>query len=96
MQPRSANEEVKEKKMSFGNVKSKMMRLPWTVALLVILLGLMLTNIVSANSLNDELMWITVCHTPPDNPEVSQTMVLYWSALDKCLSHFGDFIGSCP
>ncbi len=65
------------------------------LAVLVLLLFLLLINVNSANGMND-LMWVTVCHTPPGHPEQAQTMVVYWSALDKCLSFFGDTIGACP
>lgn len=70
-------------------------RRPLAATVLVTLLFLLLVTVVSANSASDQLMWVTVCHNPLD-PENAQTMVVYWSALDKCLSHFGDFLGACP
>lgn len=70
-------------------------RSPAIVAM-AMLLFLVVMTAVSANMINEQLMWATVCHTPPGSPESAQTMVIYWSALDKCLSHFGDFMGACP
>jgi len=63
---------------------------------MMILLVLLLTTAASASAVNDQLMWVTVCHTQPGQAGNPQTMVLYWSALDKCLSSFNDFIGPCP
>ena len=63
---------------------------------MVILLFLFLVTVVSANGLSEQLSWVTICHHPPGDPENAQTMVIYWSALDKCLSYFGDFMGACP
>lgn len=69
----------------------------WTVLALLILFSLVLTTVVSANAIRyDEMMWTTICHSQPSQLDGPQTMVIYWSALDKCLSFFNDFIGACP
>lgn len=61
-----------------------------------ILAVMLIVSAASANGLDERLLWVTICHTPPGEPENAHTMVIYWSALDKCLSHFGDVMGSCP
>lgn len=73
----------------------KFWKRPLMLAVLVILLFLILVTAVSANSLNDPA-WVTICHHPPGHPEQAQTMVVYWSILDTCLSYFGDTMGACP
>lgn len=82
--------------MKFEDTRVKFLRKAWMIAILLILLGLMLTNLVSATSPNDELMWVTVCHIPPGHPEEARTTVVYWSALDKCLCYYNYFLGPCP
>ena len=81
--------------MNARHTRIEFWRRPLLVGALAITLLLLLVTAVSANSINDQLMWITVCHTPLGDPDNAQTMVIYWSALDKCLSHFGDYIGAC-
>ncbi len=75
--------------------RSKFWQRPLAPAILVIILFLLMVTAVSANSINEQLMWVTVCHHPPGHPEQPQTMIVYWSILDQCLSYFGDTIGSC-
>jgi hypothetical protein len=70
-------------------------RLFMTTTLMLLLVLVMVTG-ASANQVPEDLMWVTVCHTPVDQSESAQTMVLYWSAVDKCLSTFNDFLGPCP
>jgi hypothetical protein len=83
--------------MKFRVTRVKFLRLFWTYAILLILLSLMLTSLVSANGPNEEMMWVTICYTPPGHPEDAQTMVVYWSALDKWLCCFDDLLlGPCP
>jgi len=82
--------------MRSGRTRVMFWRRPLAIIVLVILLFMLLITAVSANGLSEELMWVTICHHPPGDPENAQTMVIYWSALDKCLSYFGDFMGACP
>lgn len=68
----------------------------WRWLFLVMLLVLVSTTVVSANSVTDQLTWVTVCHfPPPGKAEQAQTMVIYWSTLDEYLSYFGDWMGDC-
>ncbi|GAB4434143.1 MAG: hypothetical protein Kow0031_15820 [Anaerolineae bacterium] len=68
-----------------------------TVLVLLMLFSFILTSVVSANAIGNEAwMWSTVCHFQPNQLENPQTMVIYWSALDKFLTVFADFLGTCP
>ena len=82
--------------MKFEDTRVKFLRKAWMITILLILLGLMLTNLVSANSIDEELLWVTICHIPPEHPEDAQTLVVYWSAFDKYLCHYNCILGPCP
>lgn len=82
--------------MLFNEAGVTFWRRPLAVALLVAILLMVMVTAVSANSLNEPLTWVTICHVQPGQTEVAQTMSIYWSALDKCLSYFNDFVGACP
>jgi len=62
----------------------------------VFLLILLSTTAGSALAVDDSLKWATICHMQPGQTGEPQTMMLAWSAVDKCLSYFGDSIGPCP
>lgn len=75
------------------NTKFRNTKLGWWLLLATALvLGLVIT--VSAQSPTAS-NWVTVCHVPPGHPEAAQTMQITWSALDKCLSYFADYMGQC-
>ncbi len=61
----------------------------------VIAVGLILATTTSADNAFDRLELVTICHVQPGQTGSPQTMTIYWSALDKCLSHFNDTIGPC-
>ena len=62
----------------------------------VFLLILLSATSGSALAVDESLKWATICHWQPGQAGEPQTMVVYWSAVDKCLSFFGDTLGSCP
>ena len=62
----------------------------------VFLLILLSTTAGSALAVDEGLQWATICHIQPGQSGEPQTMTLAWSAVDKCLSFFGDSIGPCP
>ena len=62
----------------------------------VFLLILLSTTAESAMAVDESLKWATICHWQPGHGGEPQTMMLAWSAVDKCLSFFGDTIGPCP
>lgn len=69
----------------------------WTVLALLMLFSLIMTSVVSANAIgNEAVVWTTLCHFQPNQLDNPQTMVIYWSALDKFLTVFADYMGSCP
>ncbi len=79
----------------FAKVQS--WRRVWTVLALLVLFSMIMTTVVSANAIGTEaVMWTTLCHFQPNQLETPQTMVIYWSALDKFLTVFTDFMGTCP
>jgi hypothetical protein len=83
--------------MKFSVTRVKFLRLSWRYAVLLLLLSLMLTSLVSANGPNEGVEWVTICYTPPGHPEDAQTLVVYWSSLDKWLCCFTDtLLGPCP
>ena len=59
------------------------------------LLILLSTTAGSALAVDENLKWATICHLQPGQGGEPQTMMLAWSAVDKCLSFFGDTIGPC-
>lgn len=61
----------------------------------VFLLILLSTTAGSALAVDESLQWATICHMQPGQSGEPQTMMLAWSAVDKCLSFFGDTIGPC-
>jgi len=64
-----------------------------TVVFLLILLS---ATSGSAQAVDESLKWATICHWAPGHIGQPQEMTLYWSAVDKCLSFFGDTFGPCP
>ena len=60
------------------------------------LLILLSTTAGSALAVDASREWATICHWQPGQGDEPQTMQLAWSAVDKCLSFFGDTIGPCP
>ena len=72
-------------------------RRPLMTLVLVIVLSLLLTTAASAISPMEmeDLQWVTICHQAPTQGYIPQTMTIYWSVLDTCLTEFDDYIGAC-
>jgi hypothetical protein len=70
-------------------------RRPLITLVLIFVLSLLLTTAASANSPMEELQWVTICHKAPTMGDSPQTMTIYWSVLDTCLTEFDDYIGAC-
>jgi hypothetical protein len=73
----------------------------WQYLRLLVLMAVFLLILVSATSgtalaVDESLKWATICHWQPGQTGPPQEMTLYWSAVDKCLSFFGDTFGPCP
>lgn len=67
------------------------------VTLGAIFLLILISNTAgSAMAVDESLKWATICHWQPGQSGEPQEMLLAWSAVDKCLSFFGDTIGPCP